>query len=127
AVRSSLQSAAMRLSKVVVVAGVAKLMFDLLILRALADHRLTSLKRTAKLICGVLSPIATARVGLGILGGVVLPLLAFNVLASSDGGSVAVFATAIPAWAACVGGELLERYLFFAASAAPRMPGAIRS
>lgn len=127
ALRGSLQSAVMRLSRVVVAAGSAKLIFDLLILRALADHRLTSLKRTAKLICGVLSPIATARVGLGILGGVVLPLLAFHVMASADGGSVAVFATAIPAWAACVGGELLERYLFFAASAAPRMPGAIRT
>jgi DMSO reductase anchor subunit len=27
---------------------------------------------------------------------------------------------------ACLAGELLERYLFFAACAAPQMPGAIR-
>ena len=27
---------------------------------------------------------------------------------------------------ACLAGELLERYLFFAACAAPRMPGGIR-
>jgi formate dehydrogenase iron-sulfur subunit len=29
-------------------------------------------------------------------------------------------------FAACIAGEMLERYLFFAACAAPRMPGALR-
>ncbi len=29
-------------------------------------------------------------------------------------------------FAACLAGELLERYLFFAACAAPRMPGGLR-
>jgi formate dehydrogenase iron-sulfur subunit len=29
-------------------------------------------------------------------------------------------------FAACLAGELVERYLFFTACAAPRMPGAIR-
>ena len=29
-------------------------------------------------------------------------------------------------FAACLAGELLERYLFFAACAAPQMPGGIR-
>ena len=32
----------------------------------------------------------------------------------------------VMAFAACVIGEILERYLFFAAVAAPRMPGIVR-
>jgi Fe-S-cluster-containing dehydrogenase component/DMSO reductase anchor subunit len=122
-----LQSAGPMLTRGLVISAILKLCFDLLILRSLTDYRLTSLKRTALLVTGVLSPIAMARVGAGVLGGIVLPLLVLNNLREANGPDLMITVSMGVAWAACVIGELLERYLFFAAVAAPRMPGGIRS
>ncbi len=114
------------LTKSLIIAATLKLGFDSLTLRALADQRLTSLKRTALLVTGVLSPIAMARAGLGILGGVALPMLVLNALNSGQAPDLTIGVSVVLAWIACLGGELLERYLFFAAVAAPRMPGSVR-
>ena len=70
-----------------------------------------------------------ARFALGLLGGVMLPAML--------AGEAATSSATVPDWcnsssltgllfAACLAGELLERYLFFAACAAPQMPGGIR-
>jgi formate dehydrogenase iron-sulfur subunit len=114
------------LTKALMAASLLKLAFDALTLRALTDLRLTSMKRTALLITGVLSSFALARAGLGILGGLALPLLVLNALQSGTAPELTIGVSMVLAWIACLGGELLERYLFFAAAAPPRMPGGVR-
>jgi Fe-S-cluster-containing dehydrogenase component/DMSO reductase anchor subunit len=122
-----LQTAGPFLTRGLVISSMLKLGVDLLILRSLTDYRLTSLKRTALLVTGVLSPIAMARVAAGVLGGSVLPLMVLNALREANGPDLMITVSMAVAWIACVIGELLERYLFFAAVAAPRMPGCVRS
>jgi len=121
-----LMAAGPQLTRALVLATGLKLGFDLLILKSLADHRLTSLKRTALLVTGILSPIALARVGVGVLGGIALPLLVLNALPDAARPDLMITVSMAVAWTTCLAGELLERYLFFAAVAAPRMPGGIR-
>jgi Fe-S-cluster-containing dehydrogenase component/DMSO reductase anchor subunit len=115
------------LTRALIAAAIAKLSFDALILRNLADHRMTSLKRTAMLVTGTLSKVAISRMGLGFLGGIALPLIILNRIEASPSVDLTVGISIGLAWVACLAGELLERYLFFAAVAAPRMPGGVRS
>lgn len=110
------------------VCGVAalKLLVDLSVIRYLADVRMTSLKRTALLLTGSLSNVALARVGLGVLGGLLLPFILLSESGPADQLPTTSAVSVLLMWAACLGGELLERYLFFAAVSAPRMPGGVR-
>ncbi len=104
-----------------------KLAWEASVFCHLLSARMTSLRRTALLQIGELSNIALARFALGLLGGVVMPWLLSRALPSLTDVSLVPF-TAMTSllFAANLGGELLERYLFFAACAAPRMPGGIR-
>ncbi|MDQ5979691.1 MAG: formate dehydrogenase iron-sulfur subunit [Verrucomicrobiota bacterium] len=72
-------------------------------------------RQTARLLTGPLQPANALRLTLALFGGIALPLaLTLGV------------APAAAAWAAlglCVVGELAERYLFFRAVDAPKMPG----
>src|SRR5690606_24974199 len=99
----------------------AKLAAEGAILRHLADRGLTPLKRSALLIRGALGRVAVARLALGIAGGIALPVT----IATSARWmpAVALGASAILSAVLLVGGELLERFLFFAAATRPRMPG----
>ena len=65
---------------------------------------------------------------LGALGGLMMPALLLGHAATfSNEADVAQFtATTGLLFVACLAGELVERYLFFTACAAPRMPGGIR-
>jgi DMSO reductase anchor subunit len=45
---------------------------------------------------------------------------------SDDFSRASLLILVVMLFAACLVGELLERYLFFAAVAAPRMPGGLR-
>ena len=65
-----------------------------------------------------------ARIALGLLGGIAVPLLLAASVASGQEVETVVLLTML--LIGCVAGEVLERYLFFAASTAPRMPGGIR-
>jgi hypothetical protein len=85
---------------------------------------MTPLKRSALLMSGELAHFAIVRFSAGILGGVVMPLLLLSALHASEDARFIVATSLI--FLACVIGELLERYLFFTACAAPRMPGSIR-
>lgn len=85
----------------------------------------TPLKRTALLMKDALRRITTARFALGVVGGVLLPAWVAGAVDRLEG---------LPRWtwvglvAALLGlnvaAEVLERYLFFAAVVAPKMPGA---
>jgi Fe-S-cluster-containing dehydrogenase component/DMSO reductase anchor subunit len=101
----------------------AKLLLEAALFRWLLSPTTNAWKRSAQLHVGPLAEVTMARFATGLLGGIVLPLLAWQ-QSSSD-----AFARTVIVIAACVAllaGELLERYLFFAGAAAPRMPGAIR-
>ena len=100
-----------------VVATALKLAVEASTLMHLRDPRFTLLRRTAKLLTGRLSQVTALRLGLGLAGGVVLPLAL-----AAFGGSTAV------AWIAFVvvfAGEVAERYLFFTAVVRPKMPGGL--
>jgi hypothetical protein len=106
--------------------SLAKLAFESLIFRHLLRKQTTPLKRSALLMTGPLVRWTRARFACGLLGGFVLPLVLRSLLDDVVPASPAMIATSAGLFVLCVLGELLERYLFFAAVAAPRMPGTIR-
>ena len=115
-----------QLCRALIVIASAKLLFEAMIFGALSNQRHTPLKRTALLLKGELSMIMTARFIVGGLGGVLLPLMLLGEqhLAPTEGfqplfvGIIALLMVGL-----CLAGELIERYLFFTAVIAPRMPG----
>jgi len=102
---------------------VAKLGLENRIFDHLVDEqapRLTALNKSALLLAGQLGLLARARVACGVLGGIVFPwLLLVNPL--SPGHAVVASLGLV----LCLGGELLERYLFFTAVAPAKMPGSL--
>lgn len=111
-----------------VVVTLTKLAWEGAVFRHLWLRNMTPLKRSALLMTSELSSITLARFALGLLGGVILPiLLASEAGAQSIGaGSVRFGIVTAFMFVTCLIGELLERYLFFSACAAPQMPGGIR-
>jgi formate dehydrogenase iron-sulfur subunit len=111
-----------------IVIALVKLAWEASIFRHLLFRRNTPLRRSALLLSRELSNYTLARFAAGLLGGVLMPaMLLRQILATpTESGQLQFVATAGLLFAACLGGELLERYLFFAACAAPRMPGGIR-
>jgi Fe-S-cluster-containing dehydrogenase component/DMSO reductase anchor subunit len=100
-----------------------KLASEALILTHLRDLRFTPLRRTAELLHGPLAQHAVIRLGLGIVGGVALPLLL-----TAAGGAMAPavrIGVAMMAFLVVLGGELAERALFFMAVVRPKMPGGL--
>jgi DMSO reductase anchor subunit len=106
----------------VIVAGL-KLAFEASLFTHLLSHRASPLNRSARLMAGPLSNVTLARLATGLLGGIVMPLF---LLADQQRGDVAMLIIVAMLFVACLAGELLERYLFFAAVSAPRMPGGLR-
>ena len=102
-----------------------KLIFEASLLRHLTDRRTTPLKRSALLMTGPLSNIALARFACGLLGGIALPLLLLSPETARQSLTLQTSLIAL-LFAATLAGELLERYLFFAAVASARMPGGPR-
>lgn len=105
-----------------------KLLWEAALLRHLLSRSMTQLKRSALLTTGELSNYALARFAAGLAGGILIPalLLAKMLSGAAPLDPIALAALTSVLFVACLAGELLERYLFFAAVAAPRMPGAIR-
>jgi DMSO reductase anchor subunit len=115
------------LCRTLIVIASAKLAWEVAIFRHLLLSRMTPLRRSALLLSGELSNVTTARFALGLLGGVVMPAMLLSGAATASGAGIAQFATMTGLlFVANLAGELLERYLFFTACAAPRMPGGIR-
>lgn len=106
--------------QVLFTATAIKLLAEASVFVSLAQTRHTPLRRTATLMAGELARATFARFALGIIGGMVLPLVMMNspTLAPSTATILASLSLVM-----LFAGEVLERYLFFAAVVAPKMPG----
>ena len=96
-----------------------KLALEATVFVHLRDPQMTPLRRTALLFTGSLSRVAAARLVFAMAGGFLLPMA----LAVSGRWTSVAWAS----FAAVFVGELLERYLFFAAVVRPKMPGGLPS
>jgi formate dehydrogenase iron-sulfur subunit len=105
------------LCEFLVVTTIAKLVGELSAFVHLKDREWTNMKRTAILMADDLKTATIGRFVCGAIGGILLPICVMAGLPYA-GAAVLVF---------CLLGELLERYLFFTAVIAPRMPGGIAS
>ena len=104
-----------------------KLAFESMIFASLRHKQHTPLKRTALLLTGELSMVTLQRFFFGIIGGIVLPLVLLNEKTlAPQGGFHPLFVgmATLVVIALLAVGELVERYLFFRAVVAPKMPGA---
>ncbi|MEX2187781.1 MAG: DmsC/YnfH family molybdoenzyme membrane anchor subunit [Pirellulales bacterium] len=111
----------------IVVAGAAKLVLDASILISGRARRHTPLRRTARLMTGELRRWTWHRFAWGLAGSVVLPGLMYLTQSGPNAGTLltsSAIACVAVGLAATLIGELCERYLFFAAVVAPKMPGA---
>jgi Fe-S-cluster-containing dehydrogenase component/DMSO reductase anchor subunit len=116
------------LCQLLIAISVIKLTWEAVIFRHLLLRRMTSLRRSALLMAGELSSVTLARFAAGLLGGVLMPVFLLSHMedAVQGTGFVQFVVTTGLLFVSCLLGELLERYLFFAACAAPKMPGGIR-
>jgi Fe-S-cluster-containing dehydrogenase component/DMSO reductase anchor subunit len=113
------------LCRLLLVFAGAKLLFEGAIFYHLTSRRMTSIKRSAQLMLGPLSNVTLARFGCGLVGGILMPAFLFQQSEPSAAAEVTQPVVVGMLFAACLAGELLERRLFFAAVAAPRMPGSV--
>ena len=109
-----------------------KLAAEAAVFRHLRDRHHSVGKRLGLLMKGDLGRVATARFVGGVAGGLLLPALglvvATSVHATGPGASFPYLAATLIAtagFALTLLGELCERYLFFAAAPASKMPGGI--
>jgi len=117
----------MRSAQLLMALSACKLLWEASVLRHLLSRQMTSLKRTALLMVRQLSNVTLMRFAAGALGGIIIPAMLLGSLTNVGEAASPKFLVAVTAMVfACVVGELLERYLFFAAVAAPRMPGGVR-
>jgi hypothetical protein len=104
-----------------------KLLCEASVLRHLGSRHHTPLKRTAILMTGELARVTVGRFVLGFVGGVVLPTLLHRALAAGELPAIrqpGLLTGVAVSLALLFVGELMERYLFFTAVVAPKMPGA---
>jgi Fe-S-cluster-containing dehydrogenase component/DMSO reductase anchor subunit len=114
------------LVRLLVAAAVAKLLFEAASLRHLRAKQNSPAKRSAMLMTGPLARATGWRFACGLAGGIALPALLLAAIdAHGDATSYNMLVgVVVPvSFVACVIGELFERYLFFTAVVAPRMPG----
>lgn len=104
-----------------ILAALGKLVFEGTVLCELRDDGLNPLASTARLLTGPLRFVFFARLALGILGGAWVPAM----LLLADSLSLAAVMIVVTSSLFLLAGELAERYLFFTAVVAPRMPGAM--
>eukprot|EP00913_Durusdinium_trenchii_P010914 g10243.t1 len=111
-------AAGMRLANALICLTAAKLLYEAAIFRHLLKRRSTALKRTARLMAGELSNATCARFACGLLGGIVMPLFVIGRTSAdvvSSGSDPILPIVVAMLFVACLAGELLERFLFFAA------------
>ncbi len=105
---------------------IAKLTYEVLIFAHLSSKLHTPLRRTAMLMTGELRKPTLARFAFGFVGGIATPCV---LLAGTNSGAGALFicVLTVASFVALLIGEFLERYLFFTAVVAPKMPGSTAS
>lgn len=104
---------------------VLKLAVEASILRHVRGPATSELARTARLLIGPLAPSTWWRVGLGLPGGVVIPALAVHLSVGGTGGLAAPALLSGAGLILLCAGELVERWQFFTAVSARRMPGGV--
>lgn len=115
------------LCKALIATVAAKLLFEFGVFANLRQKNLTPLRRTALLMTGELSRPTQLRFAVGIVGGLLLPMMMLSQQGLPAAELFSEWSLRIIVGVVIVlllVGELLERYLFFAASVAPKMPGA---
>lgn len=90
----------------------------------LRDRQQGDLKRTALLLWGELRRFSSYRFLLGIVGGMVLPMMFLTALSPSRVGLA--LPVSLLSLVCLFAGEMLERMTFFTALSAPRMPGGLQ-
>lgn len=110
-----------------IIAVACKLAFEASLFVHLRSKQHTPMKRSALLMTGDLAKAAKWRFALGVVGGILVP--AFWVWQDHPTASASIFSQVLIGgqFAFLLIGELLERYLFFTAVVAPRMPGGLRT
>ena len=117
-----------QLYKALIIVACVKFAIELSALFHLKSKHQTPLKQSAALLVGDLSMITVRRFFLGVLGGLIVPAILFSEKVFSSEGYHPLFLGVAAALmlGLLLAGELHARYLFFAASVAPRMPGGSR-
>ena len=118
-------AAATALAATIVATAAARLGLDLALLARVRDRRHGPFRRSAALQLGPLARVTAARLGLGVVGGLALPLVYLAIAGGPDVGDGLRAGLAAAILVASLASELLERHLFFVAAAAPRMPGGL--
>ncbi len=113
------------LARALMFASAFKLAYEGFLFQHLFAWRNSALKRSALLTVGPLLNVTFARFALGFLGGIAMP--AFLLQEAGQADRIATTIVVAMIFAACFAGEILERYQYFAAVSAPRMPGNVRS
>ncbi|MCS7090630.1 MAG: DmsC/YnfH family molybdoenzyme membrane anchor subunit [Verrucomicrobiota bacterium] len=110
-------------------ASLFKVAADHRILQHASDGDFSPLHRTALLLTGRWGRWTRLRIGFTILGGLVLPLVSFVLLAShaTDGSGSCIKIAFVTSAMLLVCAEWIERELFFRTVQFPRMPGLISS
>jgi Fe-S-cluster-containing dehydrogenase component/DMSO reductase anchor subunit len=119
-----------RLCQALVVVATTKLLHEAALFGHLTSKQSTPLNRSARLMIGELANWSRGRWACGLLGGIILPLLLLNHITGDVSGQLSgsgIAFVCIASFALSIGGELLERTLFFKAAVAPRMPGSLRT
>ncbi|MDE0838866.1 MAG: dimethyl sulfoxide reductase anchor subunit, partial [Kiritimatiellae bacterium] len=98
-----------------------KLLYEVTSLAHLKDKLHSPARRAAVLSVRELRGVTVLRYGLGLIGGVLLPVLALS--GATMISTWMLVAIPLVSFLFLVLGELLERHLFFVTSVAPRMPG----
>ncbi len=115
------------LARCTMVVAAVKLLWEASLFRHLACRHMSSLKRSALLATRRMPRLTLARFVLGGLGGIVLPIVFLNLFSQAVPYRPQAAMVVVALMTSLnIGGELLERCLFFATVAAPRMPGALK-
>ncbi|HUR46164.1 MAG TPA: 4Fe-4S dicluster domain-containing protein [Candidatus Saccharimonadales bacterium] len=96
-------------------ATLLKLGCELAVLKFADDESASQLQRTGRLQTQLLRPVLTARILLGLAGGLILP---FFMLTDTFSFSMSLVSAGL-----CLFSEFAERYLFFTSVAPDKMPG----
>jgi formate dehydrogenase iron-sulfur subunit len=109
------------------IATALKLLFEAALFGHLGSRQMTPMKRSALLMTTDLARTATWRFALGTVGGLLLPAYWLCRAEPAATGPFLLYAVVVGQFVMSLAGELLERYLFFTAVVASRMPGGLRT